>query len=98
MRAFIRISERWLAKNQPAPYREIVMERYFEISGFLRVWDQYDDSYVTCRQATGKDLQFKLFCLDPSSHLKLALLRSRAAIFFFRHNDAGKLFPGYSGM
>ena len=58
------------------------MERYFEVSGFLRVWDQYDDSYVTCRQAIGKDLQLKLFCLDPSGQLKLALRRSRAAIFF----------------
>ncbi len=82
LRAFLRVSERWLAKNQPAPYREIVMDRYFEISGFLRVWDQFDESYVTCRQVTGKDLQLKLFCLDPSSHLKHALRRSRAAIFF----------------
>jgi DNA excision repair protein ERCC-2 len=48
LRAFLRVSERWLAKNQPAPYREILMERYFETSGFLRVWDQFDDSYVTC--------------------------------------------------
>jgi DNA excision repair protein ERCC-2 len=76
------VSERWLAKNQSTPFREIVMERYFETSGFLRVWDQFDDSYVACRQATGKDLQVKLFCLDPSSHLRLALRRSRSAIFF----------------
>jgi DNA excision repair protein ERCC-2 len=82
LRGFLRVSERWLAKNQSAPFREIVMERYFETSGFLRVWDQFDDSYVTCRQATGKDLQIKLFCLDPSSHLKLALRRSRSVIFF----------------
>jgi len=82
LRVFLRVSERWLAKNQSTPYREIVMDRYFEICGFLRVWDQFDDSYVTCRQVTGKDLQVKLFCLDPSSHLKLALRRSRSVIFF----------------
>jgi DNA excision repair protein ERCC-2 len=82
LRGFLRVSERWLGKNQPAPYREIVMERYFEVNGCLRVWDQYDDSYVTCRQAVGKDLQLKLFCLDPSRHLKTALRRSRASIFF----------------
>jgi len=82
LRAFLRVSERWLAKNQPAPYRDILMERYFEVSGFLRVWDRFDDSYVTCRQVTGKDLQLKLFCLDPSSQLKHALKRSRATIFF----------------
>ena len=82
LRVFLRVSERWLAKNQSTPYREIVMERYFETSGFLRVWDQFDDSYVTCRQVTGRDLQVKLFCLDPSSHLKLALRRSRSVVFF----------------
>lgn len=82
LRAFIRVSERWLANNQSVPYRDIVMERYFETSGFLRVWGQYDDSYVTCRQATGRELQLKLLCLDPSSHLRSALQRSRASIFF----------------
>ncbi|BBO67388.1 ATP-dependent helicase [Desulfosarcina alkanivorans] len=82
LRAFLRVSERWLARNQPASYRDIVMDRYFGTSGFLRVWDQYDDSYVTCRQVAGRDLQVKLFCLDPSGHLKRALKRSRATIFF----------------
>lgn len=82
LRAFLRVSEQWLAKNQSTSYRDIVLERYFEASGFLRVWDRFDDSYVTCRQANGKDLQVKLFCLDPSSQLRLALRRSRSAIFF----------------
>ena len=82
LRRFLRVTERWLAKNQSAPYRETLMTCYFEVSGFLRVWDQVDDSYVTCRQITGKDLQLKLLCLDPSKQLKLALKRCQAAIFF----------------
>ncbi len=82
LRGFLRVSERWLAMNQSTPYREIVLDRYFETSGFLRVWDQFDDSYVTCYQATGKDLEVKLFCLDPSGHLKRALQRCRSVIFF----------------
>jgi DNA excision repair protein ERCC-2 len=94
LRAFLRVSERWLAKNQPAPYRDILMERYFEVSGFLRVWDRFDDSYVTCRQVTGKDLQLKLFCLDPSSQLKHALKRSRATIFFSATLTPARLFSG----
>jgi DNA excision repair protein ERCC-2 len=76
------VSERWLAENQPATYREIVTECYFQTSGFLRVWDQFDGSYVTCRKASGKDLQITLFCLDPSSHLERALRRSRSVVFF----------------
>jgi DNA excision repair protein ERCC-2 len=82
LRAFSRAAERWLARNEATPYREIVLDRYFEVSGFLRVWDQFDGSYVTCRQAAGKELLLKLFCLDPSGQLRSALKRSRASIFF----------------
>ncbi|MFO7716505.1 ATP-dependent DNA helicase [Desulfosarcina sp.] len=82
LRVFLRVSEPWLARNQATPYRETVMERYFEVSGFLRVWDQYDDSYVTFHEAVGTDLHLKLFCLDPSRQMRSALQRSRAAIFF----------------
>jgi DNA excision repair protein ERCC-2 len=82
LRGFLRASERWLARNQPADYRDLVMQCYFEVNGFLRVWEQYDDSYVTCREAGGRDLLLKLFCLDPSGHLRSALKRCRAAVFF----------------
>lgn len=82
LRAFLRTCEHWLAENQPADYREVVMARYFETSGFLRVWDAYNASYVTCRQSSGKEMQLKLLCLDPSDQLKSALQRAVASIFF----------------
>jgi DNA excision repair protein ERCC-2 len=82
LRGFLRASERWLAKNRPAEYRDLVMQRYFEVNGFLRVWEQYDDSYVTCREAGGRNLLLRLFCLDPSGRLRAALKRCRAAVFF----------------
>lgn len=82
LRGLLRTAEAWLATNQPAAYREIVLERFFEISAFLQAWDRYDESYVTCYQTRGQELQLKLFCLDPSGHLKSALQRCRAAIFF----------------
>lgn len=82
LRAFLRISERWLASNRPAPYREVVLERYFETRAFLQIWERFDDSYVACCRTAGRDMRFKLFCLDPSRHLALALRRCRAAIFF----------------
>ena len=82
LRIFVRLAERWLAKNQPAPYRELLLERYFEISGFLRVLDRYDDSYVTLHQTRKNDFNLKLFCIDPSRHLKVALKRCRATVLF----------------
>ena len=82
LRAFVRMAERWLARNQPAPFRELLLERYFDVNGFLRVLEGYDDTDVTCLQARGKDLTLKLLCLDPSKELKAALRRCRATVFF----------------
>ena len=82
LRAFLAAAEKWLARNEPAPFREMLLEHYFGVNGFLRVWDQFDHSYVTCREETGDDYRLKLFCLDPSPHLKAALTRCRAAVFF----------------
>jgi len=82
LRVFSRLSEQWLAINQPLPFRDAVMDRYFEVRSFLRVWDEYDASYVTTSTVAGPDLQLKLFCLDPSRQLKVALQRCHAAVFF----------------
>jgi DNA excision repair protein ERCC-2 len=68
--------------NIKTPYREALLELFFAISGFLRVADQYDDSYTTCYEKIDKDLKIKLFCIDPSGHLNHALKRCHAAIFF----------------
>ena len=82
LRQFLHITERWLAKNFKTAYREALLDLYFAISGFMRVADQYDDSYVTCYEKIKADLKVKLFCIDPSQHLNQALNRCLSAVFF----------------
>ncbi len=82
LRQFLHITERWLTKNFKTAYREALLDLYFAISGFMRVADQYDDSYVTCYEKIKSDLKVKLFCLDPSQQLKQALSRCLSAVFF----------------
>jgi DNA excision repair protein ERCC-2 len=82
LRNFIRLTERWLSRNIKAPFREELLELFFTVSGFLRVVEQYDQSYATCFEKIKKDLKLKLFCIDPSTQLKTALHRCRAAVFF----------------
>jgi len=91
LRAFLRAAERWLAKNRPAPWRELLLEIYFAAVAFYRVLERYDDSYVSCCTVAGKNLEVKLFCLDPSNLLKAALQRCRGAVFF----SATLTPPGY---
>jgi DNA excision repair protein ERCC-2 len=82
LRQFSQITENWLSLNIKTAYREALLELFFSISGFLKVADQYDNSYATCYEKIDKNLKIKLFCIDPSGHLSQALNRCRAAIFF----------------
>ena len=82
LRRFLLITERWLSRNIKAGYREELLDLYFQISGFMRVAEHYDESYVTCYEKIKKDLKLKLFCVDPSIQLKDALKRCKSAIFF----------------
>ncbi len=82
LRGFLRITERWLSQNIKTPFREELLGLFFSISGFLRVAEQYDASYVTCFEKINSDLKLKLFCIDPSIQLGNALNRCRAAVFF----------------
>jgi DNA excision repair protein ERCC-2 len=80
--SFHRLAEKWLVKNKPAPWKEDLLQRFFDVSTFLRVADRFDSSYTTCTYSDGKDLQVKLFCLDPADQMAEALQRCRSAIFF----------------
>lgn len=79
---FIKDVERWLSKNIPAKYREDLLNIYFDVTAFVRVAEQFNQRYVTCYEKLGKDLRIKLFCMDPSEQLEVALQRCRSAVFF----------------
>lgn len=82
LRDFHLRAEKWLVKNKPAPWKEDLLQRYFEVSAFLRVAERFDESYTTCTSSDGKDLRVKLFCLDPARQMAEALRRGRSAVFF----------------
>jgi len=79
---FIRTAEKWLVRNISAPFREALIDWYFEASGFLRVAERYDDSYATLYEKDSRDMKVKLFCIDPADQMKEALSRCRSAVFF----------------
>jgi DNA excision repair protein ERCC-2 len=82
LQRFHHLADTWLVKNKPAPWKEDLLQLYFDVSGFLRVAERYDDNYTTLSATDGKDLQVKLFCLDPADQLAEALQRSRSTVFF----------------
>jgi len=82
LRDFMAAAEKWLEKNVKTPFREELLERYFEAGGFLRVAEQFDESYAACYEAFPKNLRVRLFCIDPARQIGDALNRCRSAVFF----------------
>ncbi|WP_425060166.1 3'-5' exonuclease DinG [Sporomusa carbonis] len=82
LRKFASLAEEWLASNEPADFREKLLDTYFEVNAFLRTSEMYDERYVTYVEKAGKDVKLKLFCVNPSELLRQALARGRAAVFF----------------
>jgi DNA excision repair protein ERCC-2 len=82
LRDFMAAAEKWLEKNLKSVFREELLERYFETGSFLRVAEQFDESYAACYEAPAPDMRLKLFCIDPSRQIGAALARCRSAVFF----------------
>jgi DNA excision repair protein ERCC-2 len=74
-------TEAWLARNEPADFRESLLELFFRLYSFQRTAELYDERYVTITEL-GRSVRVRLFCLDPSFLLRQALARGKAAVFF----------------
>jgi DNA excision repair protein ERCC-2 len=72
-------AETWLARNQPADFRDRLLKLYFRLRSFRRTAELYDERFVTITEPGGCA---RLFCLDPSFLLRQALARGKAAVFF----------------
>ena len=88
LQQFVKESDAWLSRNISAPFREAILDLYFNTSRFLKVSELFNQQYAVCydfsgpKDAPDKDLVVNLFCIDPSSHLQEKLQNIRSAIFF----------------
>ena len=83
IREFSQKAEDWLALNQPAEFRQALLEFYFLCLNYLRTAEYFDTYYVSYFERQGQsNLKTKLFCLDPAPMLAVPLERSRATVFF----------------
>lgn len=61
---------------------QLLLDAYFSAQSFIRISKLYDERYVTYSEVTSKDLQLKLFCLDPSHLLQQMGKGYRSHIYF----------------
>ena len=83
VREFSQKAEDWLVLNQPAEFRQTLLEFYFLCSNYLRTAEYFDTFYVSYFERQGpSDLKARLFCLDPAPMLAIPLERSQSTVFF----------------
>ncbi|OGC43364.1 hypothetical protein A2Y85_01815 [candidate division WOR-3 bacterium RBG_13_43_14] len=75
-------AEEWLALNQPADFREVLLDLYFDVRGFLKTAERFDSNYATCYNINDQNLSIKIFCVNPAYHLRSMLEHARSSIFF----------------
>lgn len=79
---FLKETEGILKKESLPSWEEPLMDLYFNVHGFLRTAESYDQHYVTVHECEDKDYRIKLFCVDPSKRLAEGLSRGRSAVIF----------------
>lgn len=74
--------EPWLLQNKEDEKYKELLEIYFNLLGFIRIWELYDERFMTYGEKNSEDVRLKLFCLDPSYLLGETLKKGRSAVFF----------------
>ena len=82
LQTFCRQAEEILVRHAASPFWQDLLDFYFQVVGFLRISELFDDHYTTYAEKLDQDVRLRLFCLDPSRLIREALKRGIAAVFF----------------
>jgi DNA excision repair protein ERCC-2 len=84
--SFLQIGVRLLAESSleglTSTSRARLKERLFEAMAFTRTLLSFDETFVTCYEARGRDVRVKLLCTDPGPKLKERFGRSHGSVLF----------------
>lgn len=92
LQKFLKTAETWLVQNRPAWFRDELLELYFTVTAFLRAAELYDDCFVNLLEGEREAIRLRLFCLDPSRLLKVALRQGKSGVFFSATLSPGDYF------
>lgn len=61
---------------------EEVLETFFDFLSFIRIFELYCETHLTCYYREKTAARVRLFCIDPGPHIARAVKLGRAAVFF----------------
>lgn len=74
--------ENWIINFPQSLFIKEWIEIFFSTYWFLNVAEAYDTNYATCINKKDHDTTLKLFCIDPSDRLRMAMERAKSVILF----------------
>lgn len=75
--------EDWLDEHRaPDETHAALLQLYFDVRGWLRVADTFDEHFVLQLSSYGSEVRATQLCLDPSTFLAASFSRGRAAVLF----------------
>ena len=79
---FVEYVEVLFSKGAAHKISEKLLDSYFSFLAFSKLYELYDECYLTYYEKTPRDLKIKIFCIDPSKLLKKAMDHGKASILF----------------
>ena len=77
------IMSEYLEDHSEGPFRDEILQFYFDISRFLTIYDLLDDHYVIYGEyAEDGSFLLRLSCVDPSRNLSACMSRGVSSILF----------------
>lgn len=81
IRNFIREVEDYIISVKGKVSEEL-LNQYFNGMTFSKIYELYDEHFITYGEKQGNNIKFKLFCLDPSYVLSEVIKRGKATVYF----------------
>jgi len=83
LREFVEVCDGYLQKERNVEIHQQVLEFYFEAVQFLKISELYDDAFrILLKVPSKKEVEVRLYCLDPSAIIKDIIGRNGTGIFF----------------
>jgi DNA excision repair protein ERCC-2 len=89
---FIRQTETWLLHNPKSPFRQKIIDVYFEVSNFIKIAGHYDQTYATIFESFNFDIRVKALLSRPGRASGKSTQKVQCRRIFLSHHDPAILF------
>ncbi|MBR9647548.1 ATP-dependent DNA helicase [Clostridium tyrobutyricum] len=74
--------EELMIKNASQTGYDEILDEYFTVNNFIRIYEIYNDNFITYIENMAGDLKVKILCIDPSTLLDERMKSAEASILF----------------